>query len=262
MGRLDGKVALISGAPRGQGEAHARRFVSEGARVALGDVLDERCAAVAADLGDAAIALHLDVRDEAEWAAAVAATLERFGTLNVLVNNAGILRHAPIADTDPAVYREVIEVNQVGCFLGMRAAIPAMIAAGGGSIVNTSSAAGLEGAPNVVAYAASKAAVRSMTQTAAIELGRYKIRVNSIHPGGVDTEMIRPENLEGLARSTEVGGSGDDDGRMFRRLPLPRLATVDEIAPLVAFLASDESSYCTGGAFVVDGGQTAGNPLY
>ncbi len=160
------------------------------------------------------------------------------------------------------MYREVIEVNQVGCFLGMRAAIPAMIAAGGGSIVNTSSAAGLEGAPNVVAYAASKAAVRSMTQTAAIELGRYGIRVNSIHPGGVDTEMIRPENLEGLARSTEVGGSGDDDGRMFRRLPLPRLATVDEIAPLVAFLASDESSYCTGGAFVVDGGQTAGNPLY
>ena len=249
MGRLDGKVAIISGAARGQGEAHARAFVAEGAQVALGDVLDDRCAAVAARLGDDAIALHLDVRDEQQWAAAVAATLERFGRLDVLVNNAGILRHAALAETTLDTYREVIDVNQIGCFLGMRAVIPAMTEGGGGSIVNTSSAVGLEGGPGVVAYAASKAAVRSMTETAAIELGPLGIRVNSIHPGGVDTEMIRPAD-------------GELPSGPLARLPLRRLAQPEEIAPLAVFLASDESSYCTGGAFVVDGGQTAGNPLH
>jgi 3alpha(or 20beta)-hydroxysteroid dehydrogenase len=262
VGRLEGKVAIISGAARGQGEAHARAFVAEGARVALGDVLDDRCAAVVASLGDAALGLHLDVRDENRWAAAVDATLDRFGRLDVLVNNAGILRHGPLVETSLDSYREVVEVNQVGCFLGMRAVIPTMTAAGGGSIVNTSSAVGLEGGPGIVAYAASKAAVRSMTETAAIELGPLGIRVNSIHPGGVDTEMIRPENIEGVVRHTAEGGPGDRDPGMFSRLPLRRLARPEEISPLAVFLASDESSYCTGGAFVVDGGQTAGNPLH
>jgi 3alpha(or 20beta)-hydroxysteroid dehydrogenase len=249
LGRLDGKVAIITGAARGQGEAHARAFVAEGACVVLGDVLDDRGAAVAADLGKAASAVHLDVRDEGQWAAAVDGAIARYGRLDVLVNNAGILRRAPLVDTTLSAYREVIEVNQVGCFLGMRAVVPTMAAAGAGSIVNTSSAVGLEGGSGVFAYAASKAAIRSMTESAAIELGPLGIRVNSIHPGGVDTEMVHPPGTE---LATEP----------LARLPLRRLARPEEIAPLAVFLASDESSYCTGGAFVVDGGQTAGNPLH
>jgi 3alpha(or 20beta)-hydroxysteroid dehydrogenase len=249
LGRLDGKVAVITGAARGQGEAHARAFVAEGARVVLGDVLDDRCARVAADLGTSATPVHLDVRDEDQWAATVDGAVARFGRLDVLVNNAGILRHATLVDTTLPAYREVIDVNQVGCFLGMRAVVPTMAAAGGGSIVNTSSAVGLEGGSGVFAYAASKAAIRSMTESAAIELGPLGIRVNSIHPGGVDTEMVHPPGT-------------DLPPEPVARVPLRRLARAEEIAPLAVFLASDESSYCTGGAFVVDGGQTAGNPLH
>jgi 3alpha(or 20beta)-hydroxysteroid dehydrogenase len=249
LGRLDGKVAIITGAARGQGEAHARAFVSEGARVVLGDVLDDRAAGVASGLGNSAVAVHLDVRDEARWAAAVDTAIARFGRLDVLVNNAGILLRGALADTTLAAYREVIDVNQVGCFLGMRAVVPTMAAAGGGSIVNTSSVVGLEGGSGVFAYAASKAAIRSMTESAAIELGPLGIRVNSIHPGGVDTEMVRP-------------AGGELPTAPLARLPLRRLARPEEIAPLAVYLASDESSYCTGGAFVIDGGQTAGNPLH
>jgi 3alpha(or 20beta)-hydroxysteroid dehydrogenase len=217
--------------------------------VVLGDVLDDRCAAAAATLGGAAVARHLDVRDEVQWAAAVDEAVTRFGRLDVLVNNAGILRHATLVDTTLDAYREVVDVNQVGCFLGMRAVVPVMAAAGRGSIVNTSSAVGLEGGSGVFAYAASKAAIRSMTQSAAIELGPLGIRVNSIHPGGVDTEMVRPDGAELPSEP-------------LTRVPLRRLARPEEIAPLAVFLASDESSYCTGAAFVVDGGQTAGNPLH
>src|SRR5579884_2151770 len=249
MGRLDGKVALITGAARGQGEAEARLFVREGARVVLADVLDDDGARVARDIGDDARYEHLDVGDETEWTTVVDATTRAFGSLDVLVNNAGILRHHVIEDHPLDEYLDVIRVNQVGCFLGMRAAVPAMRASGGGSIVNTASVAGLVGNAGLVAYTASKFAVRGMTKVAAVELGRYGIRVNSIHPGGVDTAMVR------------TGVFGDrDPSTAYSYLPLGRIGTVDEVAAMALFLASDESSFSTGSEFVLDGGSTAGAP--
>ena len=242
MRRLDGKVALITGAARGQGAAAARCFVAEGARVVLGDVLD--CGPVARELGDAAVAVRLDVTREEDWLAAVSRAESRFGALHVLLNNAGIVKVAPLLETSLADYRAVVEVNQTGCFLGMRHAVPAMIRAGGGSIVNVSSTGGLEGVPQSIAYAASKHAVTGMTKTAAIELGRHGIRVNSLHPGGVDTAML---NLTDEQRANAFGF-----------LPLGRVANPDEIARVAAFLASDDASYMTGSAVLADGGSMAG----
>lgn len=244
MSRLAGKVALITGAARGQGAAAARRFVAEGARVVLADVVDEEGKALAGELG--AEYLHLDVSEEDDWAAAVAET--RF---TVLVNNAGVLHFAPLADTALADYERVIRINQVGTFLGMRAVIPGMIAAGGGSIVNTSSIEGLAAAPLLVAYTASKFAIRGMTKVAALELGDKGIRVNSVHPGMIDTQML----------PTALGGIQVDLTRIGRRVPLRRVGRAEEIASLLVFLASDESSYCTGAEFTADGGATAGHAL-
>ena len=247
MGRLDGKVALISGAARGQGEAEARLFVAEGAHVLLGDVLDELGEKVAADIGNGAAYQHLDVTRPEDWAKAVAGAGERFGRLDVLVNNAGILRLGLIEQLPVEEYRAIVDVNQVGCFLGMQAAIPALKAAGGGSIVNTSSTAGLVGSAGLVAYTATKFAVRGMTKCAAIELGRFGIRVNSVHPGGIDTEMVRRPDF------------GDYDITTgFNRLPIARIGEPVEVARLMVFLASDESSYCTGAEFLIDGGLLAG----
>lgn len=242
MKRLDGKVALITGAARGQGAAAARVFVAEGARVVLGDVLD--CSALAQELGDAAIAVTLDVTQEAHWHAAVGLAESHFGALHVLLNNAGIVRVAPLLETSLDDYRAVVEVNQTGCFLGMRIAAPALVRAGGGAIVNVSSTGGLEGVPHSIAYAASKHAVTGMSKTAAIELGRYGIRVNSLHPGGVDTAML---NLTDEQRANAFGF-----------LPLGRVARADEIARVAAFLASDDASYMTGSAVLADGGSMAG----
>lgn len=253
MGRLDGKVALITGAARGQGEAEARLFVEEGAKVVLADVLDGEGTVVAKDLGAAACYTHLDVTSESDWASAVELAKSTFGRLDVLVNNAGILKFGPIAMTSLDDYRAVIEVNQVGVFLGMRAAIPAMAANGNGSIVNISSIDGLIGMAGGVAYVASKFAVRGMTKTAALELGQLGIRVNSIHPGGVDTPMIHPEGTP-LADM-------DIDAMMSKQVPLGRIAQPIEVARLAAFLASDDSSYCSGSEFVIDGGMTAGLPM-
>lgn len=249
MGRLDGKVALITGGARGQGEAEARLFASEGARVVLTDVLDDDGARVAHDVGDQARYEHLDVGDGVEWSRVVDAVLQAFGRLDVLVNNAGILRHHPIEDHPLDDYLDVVRVNQVGCFLGMRAVVPAMRTAGGGSIVNTASVAGLVGNAGLVAYTATKFAVRGMTKVAAVELGRYGIRVNSIHPGGVDTAMVR----------TGVFGERDPS-TAYSYLPLGRIGRVEEVAAMALFLASDESSYSTGSEFVLDGGSTAGAP--
>jgi 3alpha(or 20beta)-hydroxysteroid dehydrogenase len=251
MGRLDGKVALITGAARGQGAATARRFTDEGAKVVIADILDDLGKEVAAEIGDAAIYQRLDVTSEEDWSAAVAETLRTFGRLNVLVNNAGVVLVSSIADTSLADYERVIRVNQIGTFLGMRAAIPALTEAGGGSIINVSSVEGLGGMPYLAAYTASKFAIRGMTKAAAMELGGLGIRVNSIHPGVIDTQMVRDA----------AGGVEVDMSRVGKRVALRRCGQPEEIAHLQVFLASDESSYSTGAEFVADGGATATHSL-
>jgi 3alpha(or 20beta)-hydroxysteroid dehydrogenase len=248
MGRLDGKVALISGGARGMGKSHVRHFVAEGARVVFGDVLDERGADVAAGLGGPSCRyLHHDVTSEDDWAAAVALAVDTFGQLDVLVNNAGVLTFANIADMPLADFRRILEVNAVGCWLGMKAVIGPMTKAGGGSIVNISSTEGFTGAAGLSAYSASKFAVRGMTKVAAQELGRFGIRVNSVHPGGVLTRMV-----------IDSAGAGQDGEAFMRSVPLARFAEPVEISRLVAYLASDESSYSTGSEFIADGGLLSG----
>lgn len=248
MGRLDGKVALITGGARGMGKSHVRHLVAEGARVVFGDVLDDKGAFVAAKLGDQSCRyIHHDVTSEADWAAAVALATDTFGALDVLVNNAGILAFAPIADMALADFRRVLEVNAVGCWLGMKAVIEPMTKAGGGSIVNISSIEGFTGAAGLSAYSASKFAIRGMTKAAARELGQFGIRVNSVHPGGVLTRMV-----------IDQANAGRDGESFLGNLPLGRFADPDEISRLVAYLASDESSYSTGSEFVADGGVLSG----
>jgi len=249
MGRLDGKVALITGAARGIGAAEATRFVAEGARVVVGDVLTEEAAALAERLGANALAADLDVTDPTAWRAAVALATARFGSVDVLVNNAGILRVGPIETMASDDFRAVLEVNLVGTFLGIQAVIPAMRAAGGGSIVNTSSTAGFLGYEGLGAYTASKFGVRGLTKVAALELGRSGIRVNSIHPGGTDTPMVHSPSFS-LDPTTAFAGQ-----------PIDRIGRPEEIAALALFLASDESSYCTGAEFLADGGALSGPPL-
>ncbi len=249
MGRLDGKVALITGGARGQGAGEARRFVAEGASVVIADVLDDPGEALAAELGSNARFASLDVTDEEAWRRAVEATVTAFGSLTVLVNNAGVLLFHQLVNTPAEEFRRLIDVNLVGTFLGIKTAAPAMADSGGGSIVNISSVAGLIGLPGVSAYAASKYGVRGLTKSAAIELGDAGIRVNSVHPGSVDTPMIRPEGMEGA-----------DYSAFYEQLPIKRLGTVDDVTNVVLFLASDEASYVTGGEFVVDGGQSTGDP--
>jgi 3alpha(or 20beta)-hydroxysteroid dehydrogenase len=247
--RLHGRVALVTGGARGQGEAEARLLVARGARVVLADVLDEQAAAVAASLGGAAHPLHLDVGEPDQWADAVAATLDRFGALDVLVNNAGIVRAGMIEGVAVAEFMEAVRVNQLGCFLGMQAVVPTMKQRGGGSIVNVSSIAGLQGVAGAVPYVATKWAIRGMTKTAAIELGHDGIRVNSVHPGVIDTLMTNNPQFDDV-----------DKQAVFDAFPIPRIGAPEEVAEVVAFLASDASSYCTGAEFVVDGGAVAGRP--
>ncbi len=244
---LVGKRALITGAARGHGATAARLFVESGARVLIADVRDELGRAVAAELGEAAQYVHLDVTSERCWTDVVDLVDARFGGLDVLVNNAGILRADPLETMSLEDYQAVIAVNQVGCFLGMRAVVPAMRNAGGGSIINISSVAGLKGVAGAIGYVASKWAVRGMTKTAALELGAYGIRVNSVHPGAVDTEMIGGPDFADVDRDAH-----------FRGLPIPRIGQPEEVARMVAFLASDDSSYSTGSEFLVDGGDAAG----
>lgn len=244
MGRMDGWVAVVTGAGRGQGEAEARRLAAEGALVVLGDVLDAEGEAVARDIGSSATYVHLDVSSEDDWERVVA-TATGLGPWKVLVNNAGVFRAAAIVDTTLADYRSVIDINQIGTFLGVRAAAAGMRTSGGGSIINISSISGFMPQNGVVSYASSKFAIRAITRVAALELGPHGIRVNSVHPGGVDTAMGNP-----------LGSDDVDEAYGF--LPLARMAKPDDIASVVAFLASDESAYITGAELVVDGGWLAG----
>lgn len=246
--RLEGKVAIISGAARGQGAAEAKRFVEEGAKVMIADVLEDEAQATASDLGDAAIAVRLDVTDEDQWHLAVTICVETFGLPTVLVNNAGIVGFHQLINTPLDDFKRMLDVNLVGTFLGMRTVAPAMAEAGGGSIINISSTGGLTGMPAVGAYVASKFGVTGLTKTAAIELGPQGIRVNSVHPGSIETPMVMFDGL-----------TPDDFAPFYDRLPIKRLGQVEDVAAMVAFLASEESSYCTGAEFVVDGGQTCGD---
>ena len=241
-GRLDGKVAIVTGGSRGQGAAEARVFAREGAAVIVTDVLDDAGKQTAAEVGGEFF--HHDVTSEDEWNGVVGHVLSTHGKVDVLVNNAGIFHSSAIDETDLRDYRRVIDVNQVGVFLGMKAVAPPMKEAGSGSIINISSVAGLQGGANSVAYTASKFAVRGMTKVAADELGRHGIRVNSIHPGLIETDMMYelPAIQQGKLE------------RFNRRIPLGRPAQPEEVANLALVLASDESSYCTSSEFVVDGG--------
>ncbi len=245
MGRLDDKVIVVTGGARGQGAAEAAAFVSEGARVWATDVLDDEGRVTAAEVG--ARYLHHDVTNAGEWEAVIAEILETEGRIDGLVNNAGIYVGEGLADTSEATYRRVIEINQIGVFLGMKAVHGPMVERGGGSIVNISSIAGLMGAQNSFAYGASKWAVRGMTRSAARELAPFGIRVNSVHPGIIETPMF--DDL--------TGGMPEVRAMIEQRIPMGRLAGPEEVASVVLFLMSDESGYCTGREFVVDGGFTA-----
>jgi 3alpha(or 20beta)-hydroxysteroid dehydrogenase len=246
MGRVDDKVALISGAARGMGAAHARALVAEGAKVVVGDVLDEEGNKVAEELrsdsGGGARFVHLDVTQPDQWQAAVKTAVEEFGKLDVLVNNAGIAHFSTLKDSPLADWQRVIDVNLTGTFLGIQAAVAPMIAAGGGSIINVSSVEGLRGSPGLYGYVASKFGVRGLAKAATLELAERNIRVNTVLPGLVRTRMTM--------------GIPDD----LLQIPLGRGAKAAEVAACVLYLASDESSYSTGADFVVDGGLTAGIP--
>jgi len=238
MGKLDGRVCLITGAARGQGAAEAALFAAEGGIVWLADVLDAEGNATAQRAGGTY--RHLDVSDEAGWELLVGEILERHGRIDVLVNNAGIFRSNRLINTSVEEFDQVMNINCKGVFLGMRAVAGPMREAGRGSIVNISSLAGILGAAGAFAYGTSKWAVRGMTKTAAVELARRGVRVNSIHPGLIETDM-----------AAQLPGNRD---RMERNIPLGRAASADEVARLALYLASDDSSYSTGSEFIVDGG--------
>jgi 3alpha(or 20beta)-hydroxysteroid dehydrogenase len=240
MGTLDGKVAIITGAARGQGATEARLFVAEGARVMLTDVLPQGDA-VAKSLGDLAAFAKQDVGSAADWERIVKSTTQRFGRLDILVNNAAIYRMRSLLDTTDEELDEITRVNQRGPLLGMRTVAPAMRAGGGGSIINISSGAGLRGVRNMIAYSTTKWAVRGMTKCAALELAPYRIRVNSVHPGIIETPMLE-ENPAALNQA------------MVRATPIGRIGQPEDIARMVLYLASDAAGFITGAEFSVDGG--------
>jgi cyclopentanol dehydrogenase len=249
MDRLKGKIALISGGARGQGAAEARLFVREGARVVVGDVLDDQARQLAQDISaqageQVAVAVHLDVARAIDWWGAVDACLREFGGLDILVNNAGIFNMAGLEDTSEELWDTIVNINQKGVWLGMKAAIPAMRRRGGGSIINISSVAGLTGSTGSTAYHGTKGAVRLLSKAAAVQYARENIRVNSVHPGLISTQMIDiipPEQRQAFQTIVPMGREG----------------TPEEVAHVVLFLASDDASYVTGAEFVVDGGLNA-----
>lgn len=257
MGKLDGRVVIVTGGARGQGEQEARLFAAEGARVVIGDVLDDQGEALAKELGgDVARFVHLDVSQEADWQSAVGAAKDAFGKVDGLVNNAGILRFNELVSTPLEEFQQIIQVNQVGCFLGIRAAAPEIEAAGGGTIVNTASYTAMTGMAYVGAYAATKHAILGLTRVAAMELAAKNIRVNAVCPGAVDTPMTNPAQLDPTADPTEAR---EAVAELYKKLvPLGRIGRPEEVAALALFLSGDDSAYITGQPFVIDGGWLAG----
>lgn len=243
MDRLKGKVAIITGAAQGMGAAHARRFVAEGAKVVITDLNEEKGTALASELGENALFIKQNVTNGEEWTTVVAKAEEKFGPVNVLVNNAGITMAKSILQTSLEEYRRILDINQVSVFLGMKAIIPSMQKAGGGSIINISSINGLVG--GAIGYTDTKFAVRGMTKAAAVEGAHYGIRVNSVHPGVIATPMVVQEDTKAAVEE------------FAKHIPLKRVAQPEEVTNVVLYLASDESSYSTGAEFVVDGGITA-----
>ena len=247
--RLEGKVALISGGARGQGAVEARMFASEGAKVVIGDILDDLGRQVEAEIAEAGgdiTYVHLDVTSESDWEDAVRMAVDSYGKLDILVNNAGILIRAGVEDTTVEDWDRIMDINAKGVFLGTRAVIPAMREAGGGSIINISSVAGLQGSTQSAAYSSTKGAVRILTKSTAIQYAKENIRCNSVHPGIIYTDMTS-DSLD-----TEEG-----QRNWMNRVPLRRLGQSEDVANGVLFLASDESSYMTGSELVIDGGITA-----
>lgn len=244
MGKLEGKVAIVTGGSRGQGAAHVRLMVEEGAKVVFTDILVDEGEALAKELGESVKFIKQDVSKEDEWKHVVAETEAAYGPINILVNNAGIVMSKFIEDTTEEDFRRVIDINLLSQFFGMKAVLPSMKKTGNGSIINVSSVNGLVGGLGSVAYAASKFGGRGMTKTAALELAQYGIRVNSVHPGVIETPMLASSDPE-LNKQYAEG------------TPLGRMGRPDEIAKLILFLASDDASYSTGSEFVIDGGITA-----
>lgn len=248
MARLTGKVAIVTGAARGMGAATARLFAAEGAKVVLTDVLESAGESVAREIGSAALFQHHDVSDEDSWRRMVAVTIDRFGGVDVLVNNAGILRIEKLLDTSKRDFERVVGVNLVGVFLGIKTVAPYMIKRGAGAIVNVSSVSGMIGQASVGAYAASKWGVRGLTRAAALELGHSGVRVNAIYPGGTRTDMGAPQHIP-----------MEQIKDFYSGIPLRRIGEPEDIARAALYLVSDESAYVTGAELVVDGGMIAGH---
>ncbi len=243
--RLDKKIVIITGAASGMGAVHAEEFIKEGAKVILTDIDDDKGQKHADKLGENALYTHHDVTKEEDWKKVIERAEKVFGPVNVLINNAGIVITNTIENTSLAEYQKTIDINQTGTFLGLKYILPSMKKAGGGSIINISSIEGLQGSSYTSAYIASKFAVRGLTKAAAIEFAPYGIRVNSVHPGVIDTPMIHQE------------GVAEEVKKIIASIPLKRPAQSEEVSKMLVYLASDESAYCTGSEFVIDGGMTA-----